>query len=158
MPGLLLATYNESMRLGQGYKSFLQTSCIEDAVEYGPDQVVVERVPSGSSGTSQIVSYSLRFVERISEVVRNMYISAGSSIKTGSVEISGSALSVDEDKFASSHLNAVVSVKVIDQTTKLQESAMFKPIHNVAFDNKTFFDTYGDYYILVFWRAATCMV
>ena len=147
MPGLLLAPYNESMRLGQGYNSFLQTPCIEDAVEYGPDQVVVERAPSGSSGTSQVVSYSSRFVERISEVVRNMSISAGSSIKTGSVEISGSALSVDEDKFASSDLNAVVSVKVINQTTKLQESAMFKPIHNVAFDNKTFFDAYGDCYI-----------
>lgn len=34
MPSLMLAPYNESMRLGQGYNSFLQTPCIEQAVTF----------------------------------------------------------------------------------------------------------------------------
>ena len=48
----------------------------------------------------------------MSEVVRAMNISAGSSITTGSVSVSSGAVSVDEIKFQESDLNAVVSVKV----------------------------------------------
>ena len=70
-------------------------------------KVVVE------SGPSQVVSYSSRFVEKISDVARAMNISAGSSIKCGSIEGSGKTLSVDEVKFVSSDLNVLVSVKVL---------------------------------------------
>ncbi len=59
------------------------------------------------------VTYSARFVEKISEVVRTMNVSAGSSIKNGSIDMSGGgAFSVDEVKFAESDLNVVISVKV----------------------------------------------
>ena len=112
MPGLLLAPYNDSMRLGQGFNSFLQVPCIDNAVSFDESKVVVDRAQAGPGGVSQVVSYSSRFVEKISDVVRSMNISAGSSIKSGSIEIGGNSLSVDEAKFASSDLNAVVSVKV----------------------------------------------
>jgi hypothetical protein len=41
-----------------------------------------------------------------------MNISFGSSIKKGTVEISGNTSAVDENKFKQSNLNAVVTVKV----------------------------------------------
>jgi len=58
------------------------------------------------------VSYSSRFVEKLSEVLDSMNISYSSSIKKGTVEISGNSSAVNEDKFKSSDLNAVVSVNV----------------------------------------------
>ena len=115
MPGLLLAPYNDSMRLGQGFNSFLQVTCIDNAVYIDQSKVVTERAQDGPTGISQVVSYSSRFVEKISDVVRSMNISAGSSIKSGSIEISGNSLSVDESKFTASDLNAVVSIKVINR-------------------------------------------
>ena len=63
---------------------------------------------------SQTVSYSSRFVEKISDVVRSMNISAASSIKSGTIEVSGNSMTVDEGKFSSSDMNAVVSVRVCE--------------------------------------------
>ncbi len=116
MVGLLLAPYNDSMTLGQGYNSFLQVPCIDGAVEIPENSMKTQAVRAGGVGSvSQVVSYSSRFVEKISDVVRSMNISAASSIKSGTIETSGNSLSVDEAKFAASDLNAVVSVKVINR-------------------------------------------
>jgi len=118
MVALLLAPYNDSMQLGQGYNSFLQLPCIDGAVEISESSVKTQAVRAGGAGNvSQVVSYSSRFVEKISDVVRSMNISAASSIKSGTIEASGNSLSVDEAKFAASDLNAVVSVKVINRKT-----------------------------------------
>lgn len=108
MPALILAPYNDSMRHGQGYNSFLQTPCLEDAVQIQQSPGTGNSRPKDQS---QTVSYSTRFVEKISEVVRLMGVSAGSSIKSGSIDNSG-AFAIDEVKFAESDLNVVVSVKV----------------------------------------------
>jgi len=112
--GLLLARYNQSMHLGQGFNSFLQVSCVDNAVTFDQSKIVVERDAS-PAGVSQVVSYSSRFVKKISDVVRSMNISAASIIKSGSIEASssGNPFFVEEAKFASSDLNVVVSVKVI---------------------------------------------
>ena len=67
----------------------------------------------GPTGVPQVVSYSSRFVEKISDVVRTMNISAASAIKSGSIEVPGNSLSVDEANFLLSDLNVVVSVKVL---------------------------------------------
>ena len=64
------------------------------------------------TGVSQAVSYSSRFVDKISDVTRSMNISAGSYIKNESIVVSGNNLNIDEAKFSTSDLNAVVSVKV----------------------------------------------
>jgi len=111
----LLARYNESMHLGQGFNSFLQVSCIDNAVTFDQSKVVVERANASPAGVSQVVSYSSRFVKKISDVVRSMNISAASLIKSGSIEAASAEnpLFVEEEKFASSDLNVVVSVKVI---------------------------------------------
>jgi hypothetical protein len=116
MGALLIVPYNDSMRLGQGYNSFLQIPCIDGAVEILENSLETQGVRAGGVGNvSQVVSYSSRFVEKISDVVRSMNISAASSIKSGTIETSGNSLSVDKAKFAASDLNAVVSVKVINR-------------------------------------------
>ncbi|KAJ9654163.1 hypothetical protein H2201_009039 [Coniosporium apollinis] len=91
---LLLAPYNDSMRLGMGFNSYTQIMCIDQAVEITAGNTVTAR----ADNPSQVVSYSSRFVEKLSDVVNSMNISYGSSIKKGTVEISGNASSVDEDK------------------------------------------------------------
>lgn len=110
---LLVAPYNDSMKMGQGFNSFLQIPCVDDAVQVPPSATKTQAARSGGAqNVSQMVSYSSRFVEKISDVVRSMKISAGSSIKSGSIEVAGSSSGVDEAKFAASDLNAVVSVTV----------------------------------------------
>ncbi|KAJ7616090.1 hypothetical protein FB45DRAFT_1107156 [Roridomyces roridus] len=149
MSGLLLAPYNDSMRLGQGFNSFLQTPCVFDAVSVKLKETSSKSSrKSGRSEVPQVVSYSSRFVDKISDVTRSMNISSGSSIKHGTVTSSGNSLSVDENKFSASDLNAVVSVKVINQTTVLDDNAEFSPHKEVKVENnEEFFDVYGDCYI-----------
>ncbi|KAK4459300.1 hypothetical protein QBC42DRAFT_183737 [Cladorrhinum samala] len=154
MVSLLLAPFNVSMRLGQGYNSFLQLPCIEGAVEILQDSLKTQAARDGGVGNaSQVVSYSSRLVGKISEVVRSMNISAASSIKSGTIETWGNSLSVDGAKFAASDLNAVVSVKVINRecpdahhSTKT-ERPFSNPMNNVKMDSEKFFDYYGDCYI-----------
>ena len=103
------------MHLGQGFNSFLQVPCVDNAMTFDQSKVVVERANSSPAGVSHVVSYSSQFVRKISDVLRSMNISAASLIKSGSIEASssGNPLLVEEAKFASGDLNVVVSVKVI---------------------------------------------
>ncbi|KAJ7780007.1 hypothetical protein B0H16DRAFT_729585 [Mycena metata] len=149
MAGLLLVPYNDSMRLGQGFNSFLQMPCVYNAVKVNPESSKFAK-KDVKDGVAQVVSYSSRFVDKISDVTRSMNISAGSSIKNGSVTMSGNSLSVDESKFSASDLNAVVSIKVINQTTVLDDNAQFshgKDLKLKVDTNEEFFDVYGDCYV-----------
>lgn len=65
-----------------------------------------------AEGVPQIVSYSSRIMSNISDIVRVMNISAASSVKTGTVNMSGNTMNIDTMKFTESDLNAVISVKV----------------------------------------------
>ena len=108
------------MHLGQGFHSFLHVQCIDNAFEVTDDAVGTQS--AGASSTDnvfQIISYNSRFVEKISDVVRSMNISAGSSIKSGSIEVNGISLTVDDAELFASNLSAVVSVKVVNQTTQI---------------------------------------
>ncbi|RWA14486.1 hypothetical protein EKO27_g555 [Xylaria grammica] len=148
MVHLLLAPYNDSMQLGQGFNSFLHKPCIDGAVDIPESSLQTQAVKAGGAGNvSQVVSYSSRFVEKISEVVRSMNISAASSIKSGTIEVSGNSLSVDEAKFAASDLNAVISVKVINQTTTTLKNPKFCPLEGVKMNSQRFFEKFGDCYV-----------
>ncbi|KAK4184695.1 hypothetical protein QBC35DRAFT_505299 [Podospora australis] len=145
---LLLAPYNDSMTLGQGFNSFLHLPRLNGAVTIPESSLQTQAARAGGAqNVSQVVSYSSRFVEKISEVVRSMNISAASSIKSGTIEVSGNSLSVDEAKFASSDLNAVISVKVINQTTTTVTDPEFKPLENFTYTSESFFETFGDCYV-----------
>ncbi|KAK0710653.1 hypothetical protein B0H67DRAFT_610943 [Lasiosphaeris hirsuta] len=140
---LLLAPYNDSMRLGMGFNSYTQTICIDQAVAVDKQTGSVVR----SEGPSQSVTYSSRFVSKLSEILSTMNISYGSSIKKGTVEVSGSTSTVDEEKIKESDLNAVISVKVVNQTTIITENSKFQPIEGLAPGSTRMGEVYGDCYI-----------
>ncbi|KAI0125241.1 hypothetical protein BJ170DRAFT_598063 [Xylariales sp. AK1849] len=144
---LLLALYNESMRLGQGFNSYTQESCLDSAVT-----VPAERIKTAKS-PSQIVSYSSRCVEKLSDVVDSMNVSYSAAIKKGTVEISGNAAVLDETNFKSADLNAIVSVRVINQTTAATDNCVFKGIEGVPPGSSKFNDIYGDCYISGFMKG-----
>ncbi|KAB5590304.1 hypothetical protein CTheo_6242 [Ceratobasidium theobromae] len=64
---------------------------------------------------SQTVAYSSQIVTKISDITRTMGVSSSSSIKHGSIAVSGNASSIDESKFVESDLNIIVSVKVVNR-------------------------------------------
>jgi len=59
----------------------------------------------------------------------------------------GSSLALDEAKFASSDLNAIVSVKVMNQTTEIIGSADFILPEARVTNNEKFFQIFGNCYI-----------
>ncbi|PTB40167.1 hypothetical protein M441DRAFT_58981 [Trichoderma asperellum CBS 433.97] len=144
MSTLLLAPFDASMCLGQGYNSFMHAPCICDAVDIKNATYIASK--EGST-PSQTVSYSAEVIEKMSDFVRAMNISAGSSIRTGSVSVFGGGSSIDEMKFAESDLNAVISVKVVNETRNFQENISFKEIGVKNLDNAQFHEIYGDTFI-----------
>ncbi|KAG9125090.1 hypothetical protein FRC07_009004 [Ceratobasidium sp. 392] len=169
MNSLQLAPFNESMRLGQGYNSFLQRPCVygalrnEPAVNPNPgagrgssQKPAGSRYtplgksppvskPVGKSGVPQVVSYSSRVVTKVSDVTRSMNISAGASVKSGSVTVLGNQSAIDETKLSTSDLNVIISVKVVNQTTNIDSVKHFHAIDGVTQEN--FHYVYGDSYI-----------
>ncbi|KAF8648182.1 hypothetical protein AX16_006321 [Volvariella volvacea WC 439] len=149
--GILLAPYNDSMRLGQGYNSFLQSPCLYNAVEVKAP--ASQRTKTGIN-TSQTVSYSSHVVTKISDLTRSMNLSTGSSIKNGSLALSGNASSIDESKFAESDLNVILSVKVVNQSYQSNEETQKFDVKSATNNlggsqkkNDRFHEVYGDCYI-----------
>ena len=71
--------------------------------------------PAAARGPSQIVTYSSRFVDKLSDITDDMNISGSLSIKYGAIGGSGRGAFVDSDKFKDSDLNFYISVKVISK-------------------------------------------
>ncbi|KAJ4171576.1 hypothetical protein NW754_013346 [Fusarium falciforme] len=144
--GIILAPYDDSMRLGQGYNSFLHAPCVYDAVRISQDRI--GQKPASSDGSvSQNVNYSSRFVDKMSDVAKSLNVSAGSSIKNGGIIGSRNSVTVDETKFAASDLNAIVSVKVVNQKTELLEMAEFKAEEGLNLNSESFLKIYGNCFI-----------
>jgi hypothetical protein len=95
----------------------------------------------------QVVSYSARVVEKLSDVVQSMNVSYPHSIKKGSVTVSGSNSTIDESTFKSADVNVVVTVKVTNQTTLIKSNARFIPMSGVEPGTQAFNESYGDSYI-----------
>ncbi|RSL44804.1 hypothetical protein CEP54_014537 [Fusarium duplospermum] len=141
----ILIPFNDSMRLGQGYNSFLHAQCIDNAVKI--KQAHARQTPANSDGPApQDVDYSSRFVDKISDVAKRLNLSAGSSIKQGGIG-SGHSVTLDEAKFVGSDVNAIVSVKVVNQTTELLEPAEFEAKKNLKLNSESFLNIYGDCFI-----------
>lgn len=93
------------------------------------------------------MSYSARVVEKLSDVVEGMNVSYCSSIKKGTVAVSGSSSTIDETTFKTADLNIVVTVKVTNQTTVIKENAEFQHIDGIEPGSTLFNESYGDSYI-----------
>ncbi len=142
---LRLAPYNDAMRLGQGFNSYTHELCIDGAVRV--QQRVVKKNAKGPANPSQVVSYSARCVEKLSDIVEAMNLSYSSSIKKGTIEISGNSTTVDENTFKLSDMNVVVSVRVVNQTIAIEDEATFMPLNSEDATAARFNDIYGDSYI-----------
>jgi hypothetical protein len=141
---LLVVPFNNSMRLGQGFNSYTQTLGVAQAVKFTRtkeepvDTLSVEKIP-------QIVTYSSHFVEKLSDVVKALNVSAALSVKVGSVTGSGSGAYIDEDKIKESDINFIIQVKVTNQTTEIHGEPEFNPIDGLT--SPQFTDLYGDTFI-----------
>ena len=138
---LLLAPYNDSMRPGMGFNSYTQSLCIDGAVEIREGDMIKTDNPS------QNVTYSSKIVENLSEVVSSMQVSHSASIKKGTVEIAGNGDTINEEKIKSSDVNAVISVKVVNQTVVGNDNAAFRPLPGIFPGTTQFNDRFGDCYI-----------
>ncbi|KAG7406377.1 hypothetical protein Forpe1208_v013961 [Fusarium oxysporum f. sp. rapae] len=99
-------------------------------------------------GPSQIVSYSSRFVNKISEITDDMNISGSLSIKYGTIGGSGKGSFIDSDKFKESDLNFFINVKVINQSINIKDALVFQGLPSV--DENNFRSVFGDCYIAGF--------
>ncbi|KAF2007639.1 hypothetical protein P154DRAFT_152 [Amniculicola lignicola CBS 123094] len=139
----MLAPYNNAMRLGQGFNSYTQKTCIDGAVGPKIDEPK-EAVSASQKEVSQIVSYSSRFVEKLSDITDAMNISASLSIKTSKIGGSANGAFIDSDKFKESDLNFFIQVKVVNQSTMARNYTEFEKIDVPP---AQFNDVYGDCFI-----------
>ncbi|KAF7317696.1 hypothetical protein MKEN_00857300 [Mycena kentingensis (nom. inval.)] len=130
---LLLAPYNDAMRLGMGFNSFTQQLCINDAVRLadGKDgipatdnhlrpiykQGQMTAADGGNVDISQDVVWTAKFVDRISEVTDSLNVSGSLQIKVDALGGGGkaSASFIDTNKFKESDINYLIQVKVTNQ-------------------------------------------
>ncbi|KAJ7742676.1 hypothetical protein DFH07DRAFT_750169 [Mycena maculata] len=159
---LLLAPYNDVMRLGMGFNSFTQQLCINDAVKLagGHREPASERSlrPQYKLGTmtffnggnidiSQDVTWTAKFVDRISEVPDSLNISGSLQIKCDAVGSGGkaSASFVDTNKFKESDINYLIQVRITNQRLTALDLVDFDPIPNIP--DSEFARVYGDSFI-----------
>ena len=95
--------------------------------------------------TSQIVKYSSRHVEKLSDVSDSMNISGSLAIKCGTILGSDLGAFVDTNRFRESDMNFLLQVKVVNQTRTLEESYEFQRLDNVP--SSKFTDVFGDCFI-----------
>ncbi|KDQ06257.1 hypothetical protein BOTBODRAFT_121764 [Botryobasidium botryosum FD-172 SS1] len=157
---LILAPYNSAMRLGMGFNSFTQQLCINDAVKLEDGgEAASERVlrpqyklgtmsaADGGANISQVVTWTAKFVDRISEVTDSMNISGSLEIKADSLGGGGGAQArfMDSNKFKESDINYFIQVKVTNELLVAPNLTQFSPIENVP--PSEFTRVYGDSFI-----------
>lgn len=101
--------------------------------------------PTAPRGPSQTVTYTSRFVDRLSDVLDDMSVSGSLSIKAGKIGGSGKGSFVDSDKFKESDLNFYISVKVVNQTINFKDALIYNPVRSVNAEN--FREVFGDSFI-----------
>ena len=89
----------------------------------------------------QIVTYSSRLVDNVSDIVEALNISSSASIKYGTIKGAGSTSIVNENKVNQSDLNYIVTVKVTNETSPVADKLTFNPIPEM--DNSRFTESFG---------------
>ncbi|MCJ1287446.1 hypothetical protein MMC26_006797 [Xylographa opegraphella] len=168
-----LAPFSSYMKLGQGFNSYTQEVCIEDAVLVEPNQAisrsssifhpqvpvqplhvcseaaapssVPEKAAPPGKNLSQIVTYSSRSVSNMADIIDALNLSASASIKYGTVKGSGSASFVNENKVSQSDVSYIITVKVTNETSTIADHMVFNPLENM--DPRHFTDFFGDCFI-----------
>jgi hypothetical protein len=146
----LLSRRSTATNLSASFNSYTQQICVDNAVKV-TDRKTSSSITGIADGTlnnrssSQIVTYSSRQVQKLSEVSDSMNISGSLAIKNGTIQGSGSGAFVDTNKFRESDMNFLLQVKVVNQTRVLEESYEFQRLDNVP--SSKFTDVFGDCFI-----------
>jgi hypothetical protein len=120
----------------------------ENEVKASKLAIPSKRNEQRGANVSQIVSYSARFVHKLSEVTSAMGISGPMSIKAGVVGGSTNGSYIDSDKFRHADINYFVQVKVTNQIQGPPDSLVFNPLlHYDSYTSQSFTDIYGDSFI-----------
>lgn len=98
-----------------------------------------------SKNVVQIVTYSSRMVDSMTDIMEALNLSSSTSIKYGTVKGAGSTSIVNENKVNQSDLNYIVTVKVTNETSPVADKMTFNPIPEL--DNKRFTEIFGDCFI-----------
>lgn len=94
---------------------------------------------------AQVVTYSSRSVENMSEVMDALNLSAAASMKYGTVSASSSAAFVNENKVVSSDVNYIFTCKVTNESSPVADDMIFNQIQGV--DPADFTEVYGNCFI-----------
>ncbi|KAK0524418.1 hypothetical protein OC835_005924 [Tilletia horrida] len=101
-----------------------------------------------AAGTSQIVNYSARFVDKLSEISDDMFGSAALTIKTGVFNADGNGAFMDTNKFLDSDIRFYLSVNVVNQSICFKDALEYNPIRSISEGNKEkFTECFGDCFI-----------
>lgn len=145
-----MAPYNESMRLGQGYNSFLQSSCIDNAIHISDSESVINQpaLPTEHNAAGQTITCSTRLLEKPSDLARALGVSAAACVKAGTIPLIGNGTTFSSDETSENTITMVVSVKVVNQITKIAGSeGKFVPPKDAGMTTEHFIEVYGDCYI-----------
>ncbi|EME41203.1 hypothetical protein DOTSEDRAFT_55095 [Dothistroma septosporum NZE10] len=99
----------------------------------------------GVGGPSQIVTYTSRFVDKLSDITDDINISGSLSIKASKFGGSGRGSFIDSDKFKESDMNFYISVKVVNQTINFKDALVYNRLRTVDVNN--FNEVFGDGFI-----------
>lgn len=103
--------------------------------------------PSTGRGTSQTVTYSSKFIDKLSDITEDMCISGALSVKMAKIGGSGRGSFVDSDKFKESDLSFYISVKVVNQTVNFKDALEFNKLRSIDINSDDFNRVYGDSFI-----------
>ncbi|KAJ7292061.1 hypothetical protein C8J57DRAFT_1044173 [Mycena rebaudengoi] len=160
---VLLAPYNDAMRLGMGFNSFTQQLCINDAVRLADGKEgepatdahlrpqyrhgLMVGADGGNVDISQDVVWTAKFVDRISEVTDSLNLSGSLQIKCDAIGGGGraSASFFDTNKFKESDINYLIQVRVTNQRLSAPDLTHFEPLAHVP--DSEFTRVYGDSFI-----------
>ncbi|KAJ7219817.1 hypothetical protein B0H12DRAFT_978585, partial [Mycena haematopus] len=159
---LLLAPYNDAMRLGMGFNSFTQQLCVNDAVKQagGKQDIPADKslrpqyqpglmtAPDGGNlDISQNVTWTAKFVDKMSEITDSLNVSGSLAIKLEAIGGGGkaSASFLDSNKFKESDINYFFQVRVTNQHITAPDLTEFAPIPNIP--SSEFNRVYGDSFI-----------
>ncbi|KAJ4258215.1 hypothetical protein NW762_008363 [Fusarium torreyae] len=129
---------NKRIRLSK-----LKTLEVTEALKSADSKGLADEL--ANRGRSQVVTYTSRFVSKLSEVTDDMNISGSLSIKYGAIGGSGKGSFIDSDKFKESDLNFFISVKVINQSINIKDALVFQALPSV--DESNFVGVFGDCFI-----------
>lgn len=125
---------------------------VKNTEKSGNDTLFPNLGTTTSKYPSQIVSYSSKYVEKISDVSNDMNISGSLSIRYGEISGGGGGSYVNSDTFHSSDLNYLIVVKVVNQTVTVKDQLQFWQLNNDSPENykndpSKFTRIYGDTFI-----------